>query len=136
MPCLVLDTNVLIAAARAPRSASRKIVTACLEGQATAAVSQAVRREYELIIRQALAGVPYCAQLEQFVEGCVSVEPSSVPRVVPDDAEDDKLVALAIAARADMLVSSDKHLTSLGTACPIPVLTPTAALARLVELGA
>ncbi|NIL97908.1 MAG: putative toxin-antitoxin system toxin component, PIN family [Planctomycetales bacterium] len=131
MPCIVLDTNVLIAAARAPRSASRKIVTACLAGQAVAAVSQAVRGEYQLIVRQALSRVPYCEQLQQFIECCLPVEPDSVPRAVPDDAEDDKLVALAIAAKADMLISSDKHLTSLGRAGEIPILTPSAALARL-----
>ncbi|MDH3717763.1 MAG: putative toxin-antitoxin system toxin component, PIN family [Planctomycetota bacterium] len=133
MPRVVLDTNVLIAAARAPRSASRKIVEACLDGQATAAISQALRREYELIIRQALAGVPYCDQLRQFMDGCLSVEPDSVPRVVPDDAEDDKLVALAIAADADILVTSDNHLTSLDMAGKTPILTPGAALARMLD---
>ena len=133
MARVVLDTNVLIAAARAPRSASRKIVMACLDGQATAAISRALRQEYELILRQALAGVPYCEQLQQFVAGCLPVEPDSVPRVVPDDAEDDKLVALAIAADADILVSSDKHLTLLGEVAGIPILTPGAALAQLLD---
>ncbi len=98
MKCFVLDTNVLIAAARAPQSASRKIVNACLDGRATAAVSAALRREYELIIEQALSGVLYAEQLRTFIDGCLPVEPTAVPRVVPDDPEDDKVVALAIAA--------------------------------------
>ena len=131
---LVIDTNVLIAAARAPHSASRKIVTACLDGSVKAVVSEALRSEYELIVEQALAGVPYAEQLGRFMDGCLIVEPASVPRVVPEDAEDDKLVALAIAADADVLVSSDNHLTSLGAVESVPILSPSEALARFVDM--
>ena len=130
MTRVVLDTNVLIAAARSSRSASRKIVSACLDGSVGAVVSQAVRNEYDLIIEQALTGVPYAEQLRQFIDGCLPVEPASVPRVVPEDTDDDKLVALAIAAHADVLVTSDNHLTSLGAVEDIPILSPSEALAR------
>ncbi len=134
MPRVVLDTNVLIAAARAPQSASRKIVTACLDGNVEAVLSQALRNEYDLMIKQALAGVPYTEQLRQFIDGCLPVEPAVVPRVVPEDADDDKLVALAIAAGADVLVTSDKHLTSLVAVEDIPILSPSEALPRYINM--
>ena len=124
MARVVLDTNVLVAAARSPHSASRKILTACLDGSVEVVVSQALRSEYELIIEQALRGVSYAEKLRGFIDGCVPVEPASVPRVVPDDAEDDKLVALAIAADTDALVTSDVHLLSLHPYEGIPILTP------------
>ena len=135
MPRIVLDTNVLIAAARAPASASRKIVEACLEGRVEAIVSEAVRKEYELIIKQALSGVPYVEELRKFIDACVPVEPTVVPRVVPDDPEDDKVVALAVAGEADVLVTSDEHLASLVAVEGIPILSPSEALARFPEIS-
>jgi predicted nucleic acid-binding protein len=47
---VVLDTNVLVAAAYNPRSASRQVVEACLGGGLTPVVSGALRREYEFIL--------------------------------------------------------------------------------------
>jgi predicted nucleic acid-binding protein len=43
---VVLDTNVLVAAAYNPRSASRHVVEACLGGKLTPVLSSALRREY------------------------------------------------------------------------------------------
>ncbi len=58
-------------------------------------------------------------------------DPSDRPRVTPDP-KDDYLVALAVAARADALVSGDRHLTTL-TDPPVPVLAPRAFLERLSQ---
>lgn len=135
MTRVVLDTNVLIAAARSPPSASRKIVTACLEGRVEALLSKGLRKEYELIIQQALSGVPYVEQLRKFIDSCLPVEPASVPRVVPEDPDDDKVVALAVAANADVLVTSDNHLASLGTVEGVPILSPSETLARFPEIS-
>lgn len=41
------------------------------------------------------------------------VEPPSVPRVVAEDADDDEVIACALAARADLIVSGDRHLLDL-----------------------
>lgn len=40
--------------------------------------------------------------------------PANVPRVVVDDPDDDHVLACAVAAQADLIVSGDKHLHSLG----------------------
>ncbi len=42
-------------------------------------------------------------------EGILVEDPVDPPRVVPDDPNDDYLVALAIAAKADALVTRDRH---------------------------
>ena len=42
------------------------------------------------------------------------VAPSSVPRVIDNDPNDDHVLACAVAAQADLIVSGDKHLHSLG----------------------
>jgi predicted nucleic acid-binding protein len=87
----VLDTNVLVAAAYNPGSASRRVVEACLSGKLTAVLSPSLRREYE---------------------SAETVDPPPTPRVVPDDPGDDKLVAAALAARA-ILVTNGALLLAL-----------------------
>lgn len=42
------------------------------------------------------------------------VEPADVPRVIPADPDDDHVLACAIAARAELIVSGDRHLLDLG----------------------
>ena len=42
------------------------------------------------------------------------VQPRSIQRVVRNDPDDDQVIAAAVAARADLIVSGDKHLHGLG----------------------
>lgn len=49
-----------------------------------------------------------------YAELVVHVTPAHVPRVVPQDADDDRVLACALAAHADLIVSGDKHLHGLG----------------------
>ena len=90
---VVLDTNVLVAAAYNPASASRRVVEACLAGELTPVVSGALLREYEFILARAARGRPYLERIHQLLGGAEVVEPAQTPRVVPDDPGDDKLVA-------------------------------------------
>jgi len=109
---VVLDTNVLVAAAYNARSASRRVVEACLGGEMTPVLSGALRREYEFILGRAARGRPYLEQIHRVLSSAEVVEPARTPRVVPDDPEDDKLVAAALAAGA-VLISNDAHLLAL-----------------------
>ncbi len=59
------------------------------------------------------------------------VDPADVPRVVPDDADDDHVIAAALAARADLIVSGDHHLLSLGSHEGIVIVTPREAWERI-----
>lgn len=40
--------------------------------------------------------------------------PINVPRVIANDPDDDHVLACALAAQADLIVSGDKHLHSIG----------------------
>lgn len=52
----------------------------------------------------------------------------AVPRVVPDDVDDDQVLACALAANAELIVSGDKHLLSLGSQYQgIQIVTPAQA---------
>jgi putative PIN family toxin of toxin-antitoxin system len=122
---VVLDTNVLVASAYGEGSASRQIVEACLRGELTAVVSPALRAEYDLILARAIWVRGYDQALARFVEHATLVEPPATPRVVPGDAEDDKLIAVAVAAAADAVVTNDRHLLTLDPYGDIRILRPT-----------
>jgi predicted nucleic acid-binding protein len=46
--------------------------------------------------------------------------------VVPEDPEDDKLVAVGLAADADALITNDRHLLTLDPQGPLRILRPAA----------
>lgn len=60
------------------------------------------------------------------------VTPANVPRVIEQDADDDQVLACAMAAKANLIVSGDKHLQALGGSYQgIRILTPADALYTL-----
>lgn len=52
--------------------------------------------------------------LGRYLNVAIVVRPDVVPRVVTDDADDDHVLACALTANADLIVSGDKHLLGLG----------------------
>jgi predicted nucleic acid-binding protein len=89
----------------------------------TPVLSRAIRREYEFILARAARGRPYLERIHQLLDGAEVVEPAQTPRVVPDDPEDDKLVAVALAAGA-ALVTNDGHLLALAGHEGLEVVRP------------
>lgn len=60
------------------------------------------------------------------------VEPLVVEAVVLRDPDDDHVVAAAVAAKADAIVSGDDDLLALGEATGVPVLRVVEALGLFV----
>jgi putative PIN family toxin of toxin-antitoxin system len=127
---VVLDTNVLVAAAYAPHSASRRIVEACLETRLLAVASLAIKREYEFILARAVRVEGYQDRLDQFLARLELVQPAESPRLVPDDPDDDKFLAAAAAGGAGWIVTNDRHLLALDPHGPIRIV----ASGRFAEL--
>jgi predicted nucleic acid-binding protein len=70
--------------------------------------------------------------LADYLEIIDVVAPVSVPRVVPDDPDDDHVMAAAVAAGADLIVSGDRHLLGVGTYRGIRILRPAEVLAEIL----
>jgi predicted nucleic acid-binding protein len=45
--------------------------------------------------------------------------------IVPDDPDDDKFIACAIAAGASHIISGDPHLLTVGSYTSIQIMTPS-----------
>jgi putative PIN family toxin of toxin-antitoxin system len=124
LPRVVVDTNTLVASAYAAGSASRRLVEACLRGEVIAVLSRALKQEYERILARAVRTRDYDESLRRFLELAESVEPAKTPRAVPEDPDDDKLVAVALAAGADAIITNDDHLLRLDPYGPIRIVRP------------
>ena len=60
------------------------------------------------------------------------VAPASVPRIVANDADDDHVIAAAVAAGAELIVTGDrKHLLPIGTHQGIAIVTASEVVDRL-----
>lgn len=70
--------------------------------------------------------------LADYVAAIELVEPIEVPRVVPEDPDDDHVIATAVTAHADFIVSGDDDLLSLAAFQNIPIITAFRAL-RIVS---
>ena len=65
--------------------------------------------------------------LQRYQAWVALVDPPTVPRVVPTDPDDDHVIACAIAARADAIVSGFKVSAPAPAAPPVPATPAPAA---------
>lgn len=138
---IVLDTNVvlsallwrgtphhLLAAIGQRSSIQLYSSTALLEELADVLTRPSATKRLALIGRSARE------VLADYVEAIELVEPATVPRVVIGDVDDDQVIAAAVAARADLIVSGDrKHLLPLGSHQGIEIIDAAEAIRRIAS---
>lgn len=133
----VIDTNVLVSGLFW-HGAPHALLEQVRAGTLTLASSPALLAELEDVIGRAkfdaiLASTQTSrertlAELRQLAE---IIEPPRLPQSVCRDPDDDHALALALAARADLLVSGDEDLLALGNFQGIPIVDPAQALQRI-----
>jgi putative PIN family toxin of toxin-antitoxin system len=129
----VLDNNLFVAAYWNPRSASARIIQACREGRTTLVVSPAIRREITRTLRQIPVDDGYRHSVAQLLAEGEQVEAiESLAGAIPADPEDEKYLECALAAGADYLVSSDRHLLGLTDTRGVEIVSPSALARRLL----
>lgn len=77
-------------------------------------------------------GTTAAALTAQYAALVKLVSPTQVPRVIERDADDDHVIAAAVAARAELIVTGDRrHLLPIGTHQGIAIVTAAEALNRI-----
>ena len=81
----------------------------------------------------AATGLPREELVLGYAELVTIVHPAPMPPTIAADPSDDQVLACALAANADFIVSGDKHLLGLGGQYQgIPIVTPAQAV-QLIE---
>jgi putative PIN family toxin of toxin-antitoxin system len=136
---LVLDTDVLVAAFRSERGASRELLIAALDERFVLLASTALWLEYEAVLTRPLqlAAMRLNAAEVSDVLAALAVVTEPVPihflwRPVLADAEDEHVLDLAMNGRADMLVTFNQDdFVEASKTFQIEVVTAAVALRRL-----
>lgn len=131
----VLDPSVLVSALIAPGGPSARLLVEFRAGAFELITSPQLLEELDDVLhREKFRRYAAEAEVEAYVEllrrhGTLAEDPEPAEAPLSPDPDDEYLIALARAVRADALVSGDPHLTSLRGR--IPVLTPREFLERL-----
>lgn len=139
---LVLDTNVVVAGLLWS-GPPRRLLQAAIDGEVELCSSAVLLDE----LAQTLGYSKFAARIAQFDTSIAAlvaqytalvspVAPASVPRVVAGDADDDHVIAAAVAARAELIVTGDrKHLLPIGVHQGIAIVTAREVVHRIEARG-
>jgi len=128
---IVIDTGVLVSAAIRPESVpSLALEKALLQFEVCA--TDETLGELETVLMRSKFDRYVRAELRQaFVEGLRQRSTQiAVDQIVTDclDPKDNKFLALALAADAELIVASDSHLTNMHPWRGVPIMPPAAFL--------
>jgi putative PIN family toxin of toxin-antitoxin system len=131
----VIDTNVLLSGLFW-HGAPHRLIEAVRAGALTLITSPALLAEFAEVLRrskfQAILArsrtdpEQTLAELRRLAE---IVDPAPLPARVSRDPDDDAVLALAAASQADLVISGDADLLTLGARAGIPIVAPAEALA-------
>lgn len=118
---IVLDTNTIISGLISPGGLPRQLLDKARSQQFGLCSSTVLMVELLDVLsrekftsRLSQAGIiplDIVRDLRRLASICT---PTNVPRVIANDPDDDHVLACAVMAQADLIVSGDKHLLSLG----------------------
>ncbi|MDR2013325.1 MAG: putative toxin-antitoxin system toxin component, PIN family [Rhodanobacter sp.] len=136
---LVFDTNVVVSALLWRGTPYRLLEAARQEPGIKLYSSPALLDELADVLarpfagqRLALIGKTAHDVLADYSDVIELVEPDEVPRVVPTDPDDDQVIAAALAAGADCIVSGDGDLLEMAVFQDIPII-PAGEMLRRIE---
>ena len=136
---LVLDTNI-VAAGLLWQGPPNRLIEQAFDGQIELATTPALLIELEGVLQRAKFARQVAKQslsiaglVLRYAELAQLVQPASIAPVVLADPDDDQVLAGALAAQADLIVSGDSHLLKLKAYQGIPIISAGEALERIAQ---
>ena len=136
---LVLDTNTIVSGLLWNTSPSR-LIGAALQGQIELFTSRALTLELEDVLprrklarRVAASGLSIEQLAARYALLAQVVVAADIRAIVLADPDDDHVLACALAAQADLIVSGDAHLLNLKSYQGIPIVGAVEALERIAR---
>jgi len=126
----VADTNHLVSAHINHKGVSRKIYRSFLRGQITLFTSAFQLNEFQKVLaypriknKFQLSDADTGEIIRTFKKYAVTVYPIKVDKVISEDPDDDEILAVALEAEVDYIISGDAHLLDLGDYKDIQIVT-------------
>ncbi|MBI2058900.1 MAG: putative toxin-antitoxin system toxin component, PIN family [Nitrospirae bacterium] len=130
-----LDTNVLFSAFATLGVCHRLLAHAALRTFQSVVSPQVLDELKEHLPKVGHAGPEADARIANIRRFCEVVDAEGDPPRVCRDPDDDAILAAAVKARVDILVTGDKDLLVLGTHEGIEIVTPAELLIRTEQVG-
>ena len=131
---VVLDTNVLVSAI-VFGGPPETIVRLAAQTSVRLILSPAIFEEFRRVLREKFHFTDqavYTAETLLRRAGIV-VEPRESIELIADDPDDNRILEAAVAGKAEVIISGDRHLLRLGAFRGIPVVTPQRFLGLVKE---
>ena len=135
---LVLDTNTVVSGL-IWGGAPGRLIDAAVAGRVQIISSVPLLDElHDVLLRKKFAaqlaeqGVDAADLFEGYAALVQLFVPAAIDPVILADPDDDMVLATAVAGGADAIVSGDAHLLRIGDFRGMPIVTPAAAVSRLV----
>lgn len=122
----VLDTNVLVSAFKQPPGRVAVLWQAAQDQQYRLLVSPAIAAEVAKILRREFGwdGPRIIHRLKRMTKIGELITPTVALDVIANDPDDNRILECAIAGKADVIVSGDRHLRDLRSYQGIPIVRP------------
>lgn len=122
MKRVVADTNILVSAVQFGGK-PKQLLDLALEGQVDLAISEAIIAETLRVLENKFDRAPeWLTETERQLRVITRlVQPTESFHVIEADPTDDRILECAVAAEAEVIVSGDTHLLSLGSFRGIPI---------------
>ncbi len=137
---LVVDTNVVVSALLW-RGAPHRLFQAAQDHAVEFFTSRILLDELEEVLARCklekvvgATGSTPAALFRDYQELAHVVPPAETRRIVAGDRDDDAVIACALAARAELIVSGDKRVLDIKSYQGIPIVNAAEALVRLIRL--
>jgi putative PIN family toxin of toxin-antitoxin system len=138
---LVLDTNIVVSGI-IWRGPPHELLQRVLTGEATAWTSVELHAELFQVLnypklRDLLTarGLDSAKISDRYAALCRWTHATPLPRPICRDPQDDRVLACALAANVDALVSGDEDLLALHTVENIPIISAVECLRRLGSIS-
>lgn len=138
----VVDTDVFISAVLSPFGLPARLLDRLEIGDFELIASTALLDELRRVLGYAhiralhrLDDEAFEQRIERFRQETTVVMPTERLSVVAHDESDNRFIECAVAGRAEVIVSGDRHLLNVGEYEGIRVLTPAAFVAYLDSVG-
>ena len=125
---LVLDTNIVVSALLW-RGTPHELIAAARTRPVALFTSSVLLAELADILTRRKLTRPVAASgltpdqlMQRYLRLVTVIHPVPIPPTVLTDPDDDHVLACALAARADYIVSGDRHLLALKTFREIPIV--------------